>query len=441
MEEKLPRKVAILVRILLILICIAGFYSVAAADDEPIMVYYAGDSKLYRSFLSGYAEEENLKVVSFESSAQMEAQLQIELMSGGGPDVLLLDQTAGLDIRRLAKTGILLDLSSYVEADADIKNGVYFDSVLMGCSFEGFQAALPFSFSLTYMMMAEDTAAEIFADGIADRSLREISSLLRDRAEAIRMQDRALMALMARRSDITCMFSQIGGITVDDQLSESDFLPIADLIHTFYQSIPSLQSISSRYRNDFVNAAGHIDIMLEDYQLPTNLRYYSAYYSLGLQTEMTVLPLPLLDQPGQYSAQVMQYGVINARTTQPDRAWKLIRTLMDADIADSYIRNNLSEATEIPVRRAYAEKIVDSAQKSTGGKAMISGRRMTIPALDTEYAEMIQSWLSSVQSAYIPNSVIGEIMETCMQPYYQDESDFETCFSQLKNRLWLYQNE
>ena len=370
----------------------------------------------------------------------MESRLAAELLSGKGPDVILLNQNSHLDIQRLAKNGALLDLQWMLSADGTFSLNDYFSPLMDACKMDGLLIALPFSFSLPHLMTGEEKLRE-FSSGLDHPSFGELLDLMREEQARIAGQDRTLLAIMTRRSDMTLALCQASGIEIGEEIDEEAFRQVADFIRAFYDGLPQLQSITQRYRNDFVSAVGRIDWLLEDYQMPSNLRYYAAYYSLGLNDRLLAYPIPDFRDGGRLYAQIAQYGVVSSGTKRGQEAYALLRFLMDYPASQAFSRFDTAEALEIPARRALAQANIQSAMDTAGGNAMISKRRRPIPALDAAYGEEIKEWYDQIAGAYLPNRTLGDMIEACMTPYYQQGAEFSACFRQLQNTLWIYLNE
>ena len=147
------------------------------------------------------------------------------------------------------------------------------------------------------------------------------------------------------------------------------------------------------------------------------MRYYDKYYSAGLQRTLRFIPIPDFYRAGSYRAQVMEYGVVSARTRQAENAYRLLRYIQDYQTEGLFIRIKTQDALEIPVRKDLAMAALDAATRQRGGRAQISGKISVIPALRPELAEQIAAWYISIDAAYIPSRKVSDIFSETMNDY------------------------
>ena len=450
MNEELMRLKRLITAVLALMVILASRTPVNAEQTEPLKVYYAGEHRLFREALSTYKAangNDSLDATVFANADEMEARLSVELLSGGGPDVILLGLDGGLNYHKLAMNGAFCDLSEYISQDAFFDADKYFTPVLEASRLNGGIYAVPFSFSLPSLITSEETLDGIGASEMGSMSFAEILDVLKRRAPSLAGQDAALLTAMTRRDDfpyslyemaVGSLYSVNGNVRSVDEKALSN---ISELVRAFYDELPQLQSISKRYRNDFVNAVSRIDFLIEDYQLPVNMRYYDVYYGVGLKRTLKFIPIPDFYKAGSYRAQVMEYGVVSAQTHQAGNAYKLLRYIQDYQTEGLFIRIKTQDALEIPVRKDLAMAALEAATHQTGGRAQISGKSSVIPALQPQFAEQIAVWYSQIDEAYIPNRKIGAIFSDAMNDYYMGTASYEDCYDQLSNALWIYMNE
>lgn len=438
---------ALLILVILVITIQAAAFAI---QPVPLKVYYAGNDRLFKEALAAYQGESpsnELDVTVFPSYEEMEARLSVELLSGEGPDVILLDLGSGLDFQKLALNGSLCDLSSYLEQDDTFSSEQYFSSVLDAGKLKDCVYAIPFSFSMPCLITSQEKLDEIGASGMEEMTFDEILSVMKTRAQSLAGEDGALIAMMPRRTDVAYFLYEqsVGSFYGSDggmvKMDEAAMSKISGFIRAIYDGMPQLQAITRRYRNDFVNAVSRIDFLMEDYQLPVNMRYYDAYYGVGLNQTLKLIPIPGFSTTGGYRVQITEYGIVSANTQQADKAYKLLRYIQDYQTDGVFIRASVQDALEIPVRKDAAMAALDAAIQQTGGYANISGKRTAIPTLKPEFGKQIAAWYEHIYSAYIPNRNIGAIVAEAMDGYYMGTANYDECHDQLTNALWIYMSE
>ena len=395
-------------------------------NAAPLKVYYAGENQLFREALGVYRAANICnapELTVFANASEMEEYLLKELSGGGGPDVILLGAGNGMDFHKLAMSGAFCDLSEYIDGDATFSTERYFAPVLEAGRLNGRAYAIPFSFSLPSLITTQETLEMIGASDMVDMSFSEILSVMQTRAQSLVGQDAVLLTAMTRRKDfpyslyemaVGSVYGTNGEVKAPDETALNE---ISGFIRAYYNQLPKLQAIGKRYPNDFVNAVSRIDFLVEDYQLPVNMRYYDKYYSDGLQRTLRFIPIPDFYRAGSYHAQVMEYGAVSARTRQAENAYKLLRYIQDYQTEGLFIRIKTQDALEIPVRKDLAMAVLDAATRQRGGRAQISGKISVIPALKPEYAEQIAAWYGSIDAAYIPGRRISDIFSKTINGY------------------------
>lgn len=111
-------------------------------------------------------EKYQINVVNYSEGDDPEAgitRFTNELIAGTGPDLFELSK---VDLNHLAQTGVLEELTSYLEADDTIKREDYFESVLNAYSIDGKLYTIPNSFTV-WAMAGRRSYLEDFGDGYA----------------------------------------------------------------------------------------------------------------------------------------------------------------------------------------------------------------------------------------------------------------------------------
>lgn len=402
----------------------AIFASRVPDGAESLKVNYAGENRLFREALGVYRAaniDSAPEVTVFANADEMEKRLSSEKCKGQGPDVILLRAGDGLDVHELSGSGALCDLSGYMEKDATFARDRYFTPVLDAGKLRGGVYAVPFSFALPSLITSQETLDEIGASDMGDMSFARILDVLKRRALQLSGRDAVLLTAMTRRGDFPYSLYEMSmgpafGINGEAQSPDETALrEISELSCLLCGERTRLKSIGKSYPNDFVNALSRIDFLLEEYQLPVNMRYYDAYYSSGLGRRLRFIPIPDFRKAGSYRAQVMEYGVVTARSRQAQNAYRLLRYIQDYQTEGLFIRIKTQDALEIPVRKDLAMAALEAASRLPGGRAQISGAISVIPPLKAEYAKQIAAWYSAIDAAYIPNrkakSIFPEMMD------------------------------
>lgn len=93
-------------------------------------------------------EAYQIEVINYGESGDSDAAITRfinELIAGTGPDVF---EPSGIDIRQLARKGVLEELTPYLEKDTELKKENYFESVLNAYAVDGSLYTIPSSFNV-----------------------------------------------------------------------------------------------------------------------------------------------------------------------------------------------------------------------------------------------------------------------------------------------------
>lgn len=429
-------KKAKIINISVVLLGMALLSGCNQKESKKISVYRVETDALYMSALDTYQKENpglELEIKTFPNYAEMKDQLNTELMSGKGPDVLLYNSLQSeADPFKLAKSGTFLSLDNYMEA---LPSDEYFMEIMEAGVINGSQYILPLSWNILQTYSTQKLVNEQNYRG------QTFYTVLPKEAERLVTEnDCAVCSLQFGRADVLNYFAEISGLSVIDSsgsllIDENSFRQLAEFTKVIYDNVNKIQGIVQRYRNDFVGAAAHLSFLLEDYSFMNNLRYYQSVYSKSLGEEMVMNPVTQLNSKG-ITAQVIQYGAVNANSKVPDEAWKLLLAVANTSVSTDFSKYDEAKVYYAPVKVSlYNDCVVQlSTQNGKGAKG---------PAepLDEENTSLLQQISQDVAMAVVPNVSIGNLVQECMEPYLIGNGDYESCYQGLMNKLELYLDE
>lgn len=404
-------------------------------DKTTLSVYRVETDALYMSALDTYQKENtqvDLQITTFPSYQDMKDQLNTELMSGKGPDVLLYNSIAGGDDTfKLAKSNAFLPLDSYVEA---LPSEEYFAEVLEAGKYRDTRYFLPLSWNFLQAYTSQKLAEE---QGYQGKSLYEVLPAELDRLK--NDSANALCSMQFAREDVVNLVAEISGTPVisGDGKTLSDpvsFKQSAEFAKLFYDNIPAMQAITQKYKNDFAGATSHLSFLIENYSFLNNLRYYQTLYPETLGTEAVMYPVG--QRQGGLTVQVIQYGVINANTKAPDAAWSLLKAIADAPVSMGFSKYEQKQVYYAPVKVSLYDDCVKELSTQSG-----PGAKKKSEPLNEANTALLQQIPGQITLAVIPNPSVGELTESCMTPYLLEGKEFDSCYQDFTNKLALYIDE
>lgn len=401
---------------------------------SALTVYIVETDALYRDAISAFQKESDvkLKVVSFESYDEMKDRMNTEVMRGKGPDVLLFNSRYdSSDIFKMSSSGNLLELDEYVTS---LEEDTYFTAILEAGKTNGHQYFLPLSWNIVQAYsMQEKIVEKEYTDDLYSAFAMESDALKND-------DTMAASATQIRRSDLLNYFLETAGIELIDSKSgalndlKTETKQITDFVKVIYDDSEKVQEISTRYASDFSGAVAHFTYLTEEYSFMNNLRYYQTVYPQSVNDEMYFAPFKNVF--GGVTAQVVEYGAINANTNKEKQAWELLNYIMDYTGSMDFSKYDEKEVYYAPINKeVFASYLKELATYSSHGPGY------TVSPLEEEWVQVLEEIPSMINATLIPKVSTGALVQEYMNPYLAGEDSFDNCYDKLLVRLEMYLEE
>lgn len=400
-----------------------------------LTVYTLETDALYREAIKAFQKENGdvkLKVVSFETYDEMKDRANAELMRGKGPDVLLFNSRYDTsDIFKMSSSGNLLELDEYMTS---LEEDTYFSAILEAGKTNGHQYFLPLSWNIVQAYSMQDSIEE-------KEYIDDLYSAFAMESDALKNDDTmAASATQIRRSDLLNYFLETAGIELIDSESgalndlKAEVKQITDFVKVIYDDSEKVREISTRYASDFAGAVAHFTYLTEDYSFMNNLRYYQSVYPRSVNEEMYFAPFKNVD--GGITAQVVEYGAINANTNMEAQAWELLNYMLDytgsMDFSKYAEENVFYASINKDVYESYLKELATYSSHGPGYK---------VSPLEVEWVQVLEEIPSMVNVALIPKVSMGALVQEYMNPYLVGEDSFDNCYDKLLTRLEMYLEE
>ncbi len=425
------------IKVSVVCVLIALFFLCGCGQkDDTLKVYLVRSEALYNGAIKKFTEdhpEVKLNIVYLESYDEVKERLDTELMSGEGPDVLLFNSlySAG-DPYKLSTGKALLALDEQVEG---LPEGSYFEAIMNAGRADGHQYFIPLSWNVLQAYSSEERME-------GQKDITDLYSALEAEARALEGDESyGASSLQLGRADVLNLFLETSGSRLIDtesgelSVEKEDFRRIADFVKVFYDNMEKTRTISGRYQNDFAGAVSHFTWLLENYSFMNNLRYYQTVYPKMINEEMSFSLFGQLADEG-LTAQVIQYGAVNANTRNAEDAWKLLKYLMDAPVTVNFPKYETKSTYYAPVSAAVYEESVKTLSSESG-----FGPGWQVDPLNEANAQLLQEIPQEIKETVIPNGALGNLIQECMDPYFLGEDSFDNCYDKMIQRMELYLNE
>ncbi len=405
------------------------------ADENTLSVYVVQTDALYTDALNSFQEQTQdvaLDVTTFHSCEAMFDVMHAELQSGGGPDVVLYNSMQGeTDGYKLAKSGMFLPLEDFI---GQLDPAVYPAALMEAGNIAGKQYFIPFSYNLIYAYTSERRMEEM---GYSPSD--SVYEMILDQAEALRdVPDQVPISGSIYRPDPVNSFFDAAGVKLFDKHSgevtvdKAALEDVCRFVKLVYDNAEKNAALSSRFTRNFAGAAESVSFFIEDVAFMNNIRYYQSLFSVKAGSPMVALPYHKLNNTQELCASIVCFGGINANTKMPEKAWELLRYILDYDISNSWTDGEEVSIYYAPVSLTVFQNAVDKLSCTTGFGPV------TIEPLTEANAEHLMENAQKITEAVIPNATLGCRLQEILEPYFMGQDSFDNCCDALLKELQRY---
>ena len=403
-----------------------------------LSVYVVESDALYVQAVKNFQKQagaDAVKITNFKSYQAMSDQMNVELMSKGGPDVVLYNGMQGeVDAWKLANSGMFLPLDGFVQQ----LDGETYPAALMNAGkLAGKQYFIPFSYNLICAFTTEAKLTErgySVSDNVYDTLLAESDALLSS-------ADRSPTTVNIFRPDPVNSFFDAAGVKCFDKDSgalladKEELEAVCRFVKLVYDNTDKTVKLSNKYSNDFAGAADHFTFFTEDYAFLNNVRYYQSMFQESVGSPMAVMPYHKLNDPQSLCASIVCFGGVNANSKMPDKAFELLKYILDYPVTNNWSKYEASSVYSAPVSLAVYESAVEELA-STKGMGPV-----TIEPLTEDNAALLRNIPGRITDAVIPNMTLGSSIQELFDPYFMGKDSFDNCYKALMDKLPLYLSE
>lgn len=414
---------------MVLLLVIVGLSACHAKKE--LSVYVVENEPLYLSAIKDFGKEyPNIKmsISTFMSYDELLERANAEMMGGKGPDVLLFNSFDGVtDPRKLALSNAFVSLNEQVSTLGEDKALQVF---MEAGKVDAEQYFLPFSWNVIQGYTNEEILDKQKYDtidmyGVLGAEMERLSG----------KQDLAASSVQLHRTDIANYMLEIADVPLidDNQViaDKEDVCEVSQFLKKLYDDIPHRSAVTQKYNNDLAGAITHLSFLVEDYSFMHNLRYYQSTYYNAVEKEVVCIPFTQLDGTG-ITAQVVQYGAINANSDLPEDAWKLMEYIFHYSASMDFAKYD-TDVYYAPVSNIAYEKCIEELATQYGQ----APNKKAAP-LNEKNRKLLETFPDMIDTVIIPNRVLGDLIQECLEPYLTSEKEFDKCYEMLLQKLQIY---
>ncbi len=437
------KRIFLLIMVALFLACLTACDSNQSNTDNmssknTLKIYYHDKDIITQKALGIFKEkykDVNVDEKHFSDFDEYKNRMTVDILSGDGPDVILLDSKVFGSINKLSSKGILCDLNEFIKKDKDFNISDYNEKVLNAFEQDGKRFFIPFWFGVNSFVTSKESLKR---NNIKiDPSNWTYTDLLKTAKKFAGENKNKYFFYWLDISDLI----RGSGITFVDYKNKKtfynskDFIEILEIYRELYPYICTEEDIKGRSYTDLIK--DKVFVMKAD-NGPSPIRFlydYSMYKSIG--EELEVLPFPALKNGNKVSNAITSYAIaINSQSSNKDNAYNFIKIVLSDDVQKS---ENAIILGVIPVNKKALE---DDYKYAMSKKAEdLSFESCPGVPLPSKYKTISDNIVSGIGTCVAEESEISKIIKEEMPDFLDGKRTAAQTAKAIDDKVNLYLNE
>ena len=362
--------------------------------------------------------------------------ISIELMSGMGPDVVVVPMVMFDDIYKIMDTGAFLNLESAINDDVEFRMDDYYQPVLDAGLYKGGRYIIPYCFQLPAMAYNQAVVDRVGFDILECHNTVSFLDEMVMCLPTLRNNPSFVTSINWYRNDLDFMdMSGIVLINYEEQKTlpdEAAFRVFCDAYKSFYgmDKLTDLEQLNiGGDRSEILHNGVALFYWVGDGTLP-----YLSLLGEAKLSEMDIRMTAMPAQDGAINAKVTHGLSIRSGSTNQRNAWNFIKVVLSEAFQSGSIGGG--PQTQFPVNRGALCTTVSNFTSmnhwSKDGLAYI---------LSQEEVQPVYKMLDAISSSRLYCIRPLLMFRECMTPYFISEKSYDECFAELKSKLTIYMSE
>lgn len=326
--------------------------------------------------------------------------VNVELMTGNTPDILYLDS---LDIKSFESTGLLVDLSKYIQSDPSINDDNYLMNIWELFSYKGTTYELIPCFDI-YGIVGPN---EILPNKIG-WTIEEYYALQEEFGQLLNIPADTLRAYMTR-------FAISPYIDLENaacSFNSSDFVRCLEFIKENGRETDEITHLRCGFLNSVTDYATYRDLF-------GNARF---------------IGYPNSEQTSACAVALFSFGICSS-TEYPEACWEFCKFVISDNVQRTIISN-----FGIPINRSIFQEQLDLATLPSEKSNSLFFDEDTEP-LDNRDVEYIENLIHSINCAAFRYADVQSIIKEEITVYLSGDKDEEDIAKIIQNRVSIYLSE
>lgn len=418
--------------------------------DRTVLVLAGNyiDYDLKRKVVEYNKSSENYRIVVKEYSSYNTSedyslgvkQLNNDIISGGMPDILVVDNDMAMD-SYIAK-GLVANVDDLIAKDEELSQNDYLQNAWDAYRVDGKLYYVIPSFYITTLVGKES----IFGDRTSI-TMEELQSI-----QATMPEGTAIFSDITRDNFLYTMMSYCGSDFVDVSTGKCAFDTDNFVAMLTYASELPVEYGEDYWGDDYWNnyeSQFREDRTLLDTISISNIRDLNGTINGVFGEDISFVGFPTDGDMGSTLWAGNRMYAMSAKSKNLDGAWEFLRYYLTQEYQDTV----QDQEYNLPVLRSSFEKGVQDATKKpyytdeNGNKVeydetyYINGEEITLPQLTQEQVDRIVSFVESVDKRGYYNEAISNIISEETGAYFSGQKSAKDVASVIQSRVQVYVNE
>ena len=411
-------------------------------DNEnkvTLSVYCVKDHPYYKTainqFESVYESMCDVDLKEFESDAAMNERLAGELLSGDGPDVVLLNAATEFDTFKTVQSGKLEDLQPYMKEDGSFNEENYYMSIVDGGKFQDAQFIIPFSFSLD-LILTNQNIWKYDQDTKHTYTTQELFQVMNEIIDE-QGEEKIPCALFSNGLYQTQIahFVEYSGIPIIDEEKKEVVLE-KERCEEIYNFLKRMNEVSNKWKDSLIQVRnlgqlGEISSLVEaSGNCLVNARSWESIIKEINNAQPVIIPWT--NGEGKPQPVINDFGFINAASKHKEQSFWLIRFLTKYTIPTG-VDYGISVSKEVTTKNLAG--MSENAGKELSLK---NEKKITVLPMSGEVKEDMDNMLKNMDSAVLGNTGYHKIVSDVMTEGLKKDREFPDVYQDTVDQLERY---
>lgn len=425
--------------------------------NNTLKIYYTDKEykvmSALRMFKEKYKDIYNVEEKYFQNTDEYKNKITIDILSGEGPDVVVLRPAFFESVNKLVSNMPFCDINEFIKKDTDFKMSDYNQKVLDSFEQNGKRFMIPLRYAVTTLI----TSKEAF-----ERNNIKIDP---ENWNYKQLVDVVQKYMSNNNTEKKYFFdSEFGimdlikgsGVSFIDfknkksSFDSNDFIGILEIYKKLYPAVCP-EEVENSCKPDEI-AKNDIRIMTTNRNTsPASFSIYNSFFK-SLGEEMKVYPFPTLYGGKNSSTAYCEEAIaINNQSKNKDAAYKFIKVAMSEKaqtIVDDSGGYGFNDRWAVPINKKAFEadfqftkelKTTDSS-KIVAGNGSFTYSYSPVPLAES-YKPVLDNLLSQAVRCEIPEEEISKIIKEEMPGFLEGKKTVTQTAKAINDKVNLYLNE